>query len=77
MPDDSSRENIRLTSWSIAEYCHVSTGTVLGWIRSGKLKAFRLPSGHYRADRADFREFLEKWDIPVKEWLIEDEEEAP
>ena len=67
---DYSKENVRLTSRDIATYCRVSKSTVLGWIKSGRLKAFSLPSGHYRIDKKDFRAFLERWDIPVKGWLF-------
>ena len=70
MPRESI-ENIRLTSQGIATYCQVSKSTVLEWIKSGRLKAFRLPSGHYRIDRKDFKDFLEEWDMPVKGWLFE------
>jgi excisionase family DNA binding protein len=45
---NSYRTNIRLTSRDIAAYCQVSKSTVLEWIKSGRLKAFSLPSGHYR-----------------------------
>lgn len=69
----NDRENIRLTSRDIATYCQVSKSTVLEWIKSGRLKAFRLPSGHYRIDKKDFREFLEKWNMPIKGWLFENE----
>jgi excisionase family DNA binding protein len=63
-------ENVRLTSRDIAAYCQVSKNTVLEWIKSGRLRAFSLPSGHYRIERRDFREFLEKWDMPVRSWLF-------
>jgi excisionase family DNA binding protein len=66
--------NIRLTTRNIAEYCQVSKSTVLEWIKSDRLKAFSLPSGHYRIDKKDFREFLETWNIPIKEWLFTDKE---
>jgi len=72
---DYSKENVRLTSRDIAEYCQVSKGTVLEWIKSGKLKAFSLPSGHYRIDKRDFKEFLERWTIPLKGWLFGNENE--
>lgn len=65
--------SVRLTSRDIATYCQVSKSTVLEWIKSGRLKAFRLPSGHYRIDVRDFREFLEKWNMPIKGWLFENE----
>ena len=67
------KSNIRLTSSDIASYCQVSKSTVLEWIKSGTLKAFSLPSGHFRIDRDDFRDFLNKWNIPVKGWPFEDE----
>ena len=73
MAKRSYRRNIRLTSRDIAEYCQVSKSTVLEWIKSHRLKAFRLPSGHYRIDKKDFKEFLEKWDMPVNTWLFDDE----
>ena len=64
-------ENIRLTSKDIAAYCQVSKSTVLEWIKSDRLKAFRLPSGHYRIDKKDFKDFLVKWNMPVKGWPFE------
>ncbi len=67
------RQNVRLTSRDIAIYCQVSKSTVLEWIKSGRLKAFRLPSGHYRIDKKDFRAFLEKYDMPVNTWLFNGE----
>jgi len=73
LPRKNRRGNIRLTSQDIAAYCQVSKSTVLEWIKSDRLKAFRLPSGHYRIDKNDFREFLEKWNIPVKGWPFENE----
>jgi len=32
-----------------------------------------MPSGHYRISTADFRDFLERWHIPIEEWLFESE----
>jgi excisionase family DNA binding protein len=64
-------ENIRLTSKDIAAYCQVSKSTVMEWITSGKLKAFRLPSGHNRIDKKDFKDFLVRWNMPVKGWPFE------
>ena len=61
---------ISLTPRVVAEYCQVSKSTVLKWIKDDKLQAFRLPSGHYRVDKEDFRDFLERWDMPIKEDLF-------
>lgn len=70
----NERSNIRLTTRDIASYCQISKSTVLEWIKSGRLKAFSLPSGHYRIDRKDFRKFLEIWNIPIRGWIFEDED---
>jgi excisionase family DNA binding protein len=71
LPGKNRLEKIRLTSRDIAAYCQVSKSTVLEWIKSGRLKAFRLPSGHYRIDKKDFGEFLEKFNMPIKGWPFE------
>jgi excisionase family DNA binding protein len=72
---DYSKENVRLTSQDIATYCQVSKSTVLEWIKSGRLKAFSLPSGHYRIDKKEFKKFLEIWHMPIKGWLFGNEYE--
>jgi excisionase family DNA binding protein len=68
VPARNHPETIKLTSKDIAVYCQVSKSTVLEWIKSDRLKAFRLPSGHYRIDKKDFRDFLEKWNMPIRGW---------
>jgi len=62
--------NVRLTSRDVADYCQVSKSTVLGWIKGGKLESFKLPSGHHRIDKDNFRQFLERWHMPVRENLF-------
>ena len=59
-----------LSSRAVGRYCQVSKSTVLKWINDGKLQAFRLPSGHYRIDKEDFRDFLERYSMPIKEELF-------
>ena len=63
------REQVKVND--IARYCMVSKITVRRWIRSGGLPAIRLPSGHYRINIGDFREFLKRWNIPTKGALLE------
>jgi excisionase family DNA binding protein len=63
--------NERIMSGDVAIYCQVSKSTVLEWIKSNRLKAFRLPSGHYRIDRKDFKDFLTRWSMPIKGWPFE------
>ena len=57
----------RIKIKDVASYCMVSKTTVRRWIESGKLRAMRLPSGHYRINRVDYRRFLESCDIPLGE----------
>ncbi|MFQ5342308.1 MAG: helix-turn-helix domain-containing protein [Anaerolineae bacterium] len=62
------RDHTRLlTTGDVAQYCGASRMGVLRWIRQGKLKAHTTPGGHYRIQLADFRDFLERFDIPVDE----------
>ena len=55
------------TTTEVARYCAVTNDGVLKWIKSGKLRAFSTPGGHYRIAAEDFRSFLEKFEIPVDE----------
>ena len=55
------------TTSEVAKYCAVTNDGVLKWIKSGKLRAFSTPGGHYRVSAEDFRAFLEKYDIPIDE----------
>jgi excisionase family DNA binding protein len=57
----------------IADYCLVSGVTVRRWIKDGRLSATRLPGGHYRIHKEDFIGFLERYHMPIKEWLFESE----
>ena len=50
----------------IAKRCGVSNTTVLRWIGTGQLPAFRLPGGHYRVGRQDFSDFLTRYSMPVE-----------
>jgi excisionase family DNA binding protein len=44
----------------IAKRCGVSNTTVLRWINTRQLPAFKLPGGHFRVGRTDLTEFLDK-----------------
>jgi len=50
----------------VAKRCGVSNTTVLRWISTGQLDAFRLPGGHYRIERNNFFKFLANYSIPVR-----------
>ncbi len=58
-----------LTLGKVAEYCLVSRATIRRWIKTGKLTAIRLPSGHYRVNATNLRDFLRQHDMPIKDEL--------
>ena len=64
-----------LTVKGVADYCLVSKVTVRRWIKGDRLSATRLPSGHYRISLEDFRDFLNRYDMPIKGELFESESE--
>ena len=67
MAHDTESGRRFFTTSEVARYCAVTNDGVLKWIKSGKLRAFSTPGGHYRVSAEDFRSFLEKYDIPVDE----------
>ena len=67
------RNKKHLTTGQIAAYCHVSHVTVLKWIKEGRLKAYTIPSGHYRIQKQDFHDFLVQHKMPVEEAFFAEE----
>jgi excisionase family DNA binding protein len=67
MPNENDNERRFFTTSEVARYCAVTNDGVLKWIKSGKLRAFSTPGGHYRVTADDFRTFLQEYDIPVDE----------
>lgn len=65
----------RVTVKGVADYCLVSRVTIRRWIKRGELSAIRLPSGHYRISIEDFRDFLKRYNMPIREGLFESESE--
>ncbi len=49
-----------LTTGDIAKFLSISRVTVYNWIKSGKLKAFRVPGGKYKIFKKEFLNFLKK-----------------
>jgi two-component system OmpR family response regulator len=64
---DQTGDRRFFTTSEVARYCAVTNDGVLKWIKSGKLKAFSTPGGHYRISSDDFRQFLQKYEIPIDE----------
>jgi excisionase family DNA binding protein len=67
MPHESEGDRRFFTTSEVARYCAVTNDGVLKWIKSGKLRAFSTPGGHYRISAEDFREFLQRYDMPIDE----------
>jgi excisionase family DNA binding protein len=59
-----------ITIKDIASYCMVSTATVSRWLKDGKLTSIRLPSNQCRVSMGTFRDFLDRYNIPIREGLI-------
>ena len=58
--EDPVKKNhlLALSTGQAARYCYVSSGTILNWIRDGRIKAQRTPGGQYRITIAELRRFL-------------------
>ncbi len=54
-----------LTTGQAARHCQVSIPALKGWIRSGRLTAFKTPGGHSRIELAEFQRFLQKHGMPA------------
>ena len=54
-----------LTTGQAARHCQVSIPALKGWIRSGRLTAFKTPGGHSRIELGEFQRFLQKHGMPV------------
>lgn len=53
------------TTYQIGRFCAVNITTVMDWVDSGKLRAFKTPGGHRRVLRSDLLEFLQTYGMPV------------
>jgi excisionase family DNA binding protein len=55
-----------LTTREVAEHFRVCPDTVLRWVRAGKLRAFRLPSGAIRFREDDLDAQVAEWATPSR-----------
>jgi excisionase family DNA binding protein len=67
MSNETDGDRRFFTTSEVARYCAVTNDGVLKWIKSSKLRAFSTPGGHYRISAEDFREFLQRYDMPIDE----------
>ena len=54
-----------LTSYDVANSCHVDIKTVANWTADGSLKAYKTKGGHRRIKKDDLEEFLEEHKMPI------------
>ncbi|HHL39878.1 MAG TPA: response regulator [Deltaproteobacteria bacterium] len=64
------RDDKPYTTGEIASFCHVTINAVKKWISSGKLNAFRTPGGHYRIERSDFKDFIDRYRLHIKDEIF-------
>ncbi|OGS45950.1 MAG: hypothetical protein A2539_06450 [Elusimicrobia bacterium RIFOXYD2_FULL_34_15] len=58
-----------LTTFQISKLLHVDISTVIDWIDSGKIPAYKTPGGHRRIEINDLIDFLKKYKMPIPEEL--------
>ena len=56
-----------LTVFKASQQCSVSPKTIINWIESGHIKAYKTVGGHRRINRADLEAFMRKQGIPIPE----------
>jgi len=56
-----------LTVFKASKLCSVSPKTIINWIESGLIKAYKTPGGHRRINRNDLIAFMEKQGMPLPE----------
>ncbi|MBI5574310.1 MAG: response regulator [Elusimicrobia bacterium] len=54
-----------LTTYQISQMVNADISTVIDWIDSGKLKAYKTPGGHRRIKWNDLIKFLKKYEMPI------------
>jgi excisionase family DNA binding protein len=57
------------TTYQVARMCDVDITTVINWIDTGKLTAYKTPGGHRRIRRDDFVKFLRAYNLPIP-WRV-------
>jgi len=55
------------TVFQASKYCKVSPKTIINWIESGHIRAFKTVGGHRRIKKSDLEDFMRKQGIPILE----------
>ena len=56
-----------MTVFKASKYCNVSPKTIINWIESGHIKAYKTVGGHRRIKISDLEAFMKKQGIPIPE----------
>ena len=56
-----------MTVFTASKYCNVSPKTIINWIESGHIKAYKTVGGHRRIKKSDLESFMKHQGIPVPE----------
>ena len=62
-----------LTVFKASKYCSVSSKTIINWIESGHIEAYRTVGGHRRIKKSDLEAFMIKQGIPIPKEEVEEE----
>ncbi len=54
-----------LTVFKASKYCNVSSKTIINWIESGHIQAYKTVGGHRRIKKSDLEDFMRKQGIPI------------
>jgi excisionase family DNA binding protein len=54
-----------LTVFKASKHCNVSSKTIINWIDSGHIKAYKTVGGHRRIKKIDLENFMKKQGIPI------------
>ena len=61
------------TVFQASKFCMVSPKTIINWIESGHIKAFKTVGGHRRIKKIDLEDFMKKQGIPLPEEELKEE----
>lgn len=61
------------TVFQASKYCNVSPKTIINWIDSGHIEAYKTVGGHRRIKREDLEGFMTKQGIPIPETEVDDD----
>ncbi len=62
-----------LTVFKASKYCSVSPKTIINWIESGHIEAYKTVGGHRRIKKSDLETFMIKQGIPIPKEEKEEE----